>query len=464
MSEETVSGRSGGGSGEEEFSGGLKRTLGVPLLLAFVIGNIVGAGIYVAPGEVAGVVGGGIWLPFLIAFVVAIFTAFSYSELVSKYPGAGGAALFVNRAYKIPLFSFIVAFTVMCSGLSSASGISRTFGGEYLQTFIVLPELLVAVVFILILATINYFGITGSAQLNAVLTVLSLVGLVIILIVGVAAIFVGQADFSRPFTFEAPEGGALGFALLGGAVLAFYALIGFEDSANVAEETRDASRVYPRALFGGLLAAGGLYIAVCFFVSLVVPTERLAGSSGPLLAVVEIGPIPIPPSLFAIAALVGITNTALINLIIASRVLYGMGREGVLPSIFSRCNENRGTPTFAIIFTTLIALALGMTGDFGDLAGTTVLLILAVFAVVNVSVLVLRRDGVDHSHFRTPAVFPILGAITCVVLLTQQEAGTWLRSGILIAIGLALYAVNVFLKKRAGEDENAPERETTGVG
>ncbi len=221
--------------------------------------------------------------------------------------------------------------------------------------------------------------------------------------------------------------------------------------------------MYPRALFGGLLAAGGLYIAVCFFVSLVVPTERLAGSSGPLLEVVELGPIPIPPNLFAIAALVGITNTALINLIIASRVLYGMGREGVLPSIFSRCNESRGTPTFAIIFTTLIALALGVTGDFGDLAATTVLLILAVFAVVNASVLVLRRDDVSHSHFRTPAIFPILGAITCLVLLTQQEAGTWLRAGILIAIGLALYALNVYLKKRAGEDEPS-RRETSGVG
>jgi amino acid transporter len=352
----------------------------------------------------------------------------------------------------------------MCSGLSSASGISRTFGGEYLQTFIVLPELVVAIVFILILAAINYFGITGSAQLNAVLTVLSLIGLLVIVVVGVAAAFAGQTDFSRPLSFEIPEGEALGFALLGGAVLAFYALIGFEDSANVAEETRDVSRVYPRALFGGLLAAGGLYIVVCFFASAVVPTERLAGSSGPLLEVVEIGPLPIPLSLFAVAALVGITNTALINLIIASRVLYGMGREGVLPSIFSRCDENRGTPTFAIIFTTLIALGLALTGGFTALAATTVLLILAVFAVVNVSVLVLRRDDVRHTHFRVPAVFPILGAITCVVLLTQQEAGTWLRAGILIAIGLVLYALNIYLKKRAGEDEPSRPRETSGVG
>lgn len=443
----------GTGSGDEErSSGGLKKVIGAPLLLAFVVGNIVGAGIYVAPGEVAGEIGGGIWLAFLVAFFVAILTAFSYSELVSKYPSAGGAALFVNRAYGIPVFSFFVAFAVMASGLSSASGISRTFGGQYLQTFITLPEILVAIVFILVLALINYVGIQLSAQLNAVLTILSLIGLVTVVIVGVAAVFAGQADFSRPFTFEAPSpsGGGLGFALLGAAVLSFYALIGFEDSANIAEEARDANLIYPKALFGGLLAAGGLYIVVCFVASLVVPTETLAGSSGPLLEVINVGPIPIPPSLFAIAALVGITNTALINLIIASRVVYGMGREGVLPAFFGR-SSSRGTPTAAILFTTVLALGLSLTGTFAALASTTVLLILIVFAIVNVSVLVLRRDPVSHPHFTTPFVIPILGAITCVVLVTQQEAGTWLRAAVVILIGFALYGLNIYLKRRSGE-------------
>ncbi len=446
---------SGGNTPEEEFSGGgLKRVVGTPLLLAFVVGNIVGAGIYVAPGEVAAGIGGAFWLAFVVAFVVAIFTAFSYAELVSKYPGAGGAALFVNRAYGVPLLSFLVAFAVMASGLSSASGISRAFGGDYLRTFVTLPELLVAVVFILVLTLINYFGIRGSAGLNAVLTVLSLVGLLLVLLVGVAAVFVGQADFGRPFSFQLPEGQGFGFALLGAAVISFYALIGFEDSANIAEEARDASRIYPRALFGGLLVAGVIYIAVCFVASMVVPTEAFAGSSGPLLEVVEAGPIPIPPSLFSVAALVGITNTALINLIIASRVIYGMGREGVLPSVFGRVNANRGTPVVAIIFTTLIALALALTAGedgFSALANTTVLLILAVFAIVNASVLVLRRDRVRHQHYRAPAIIPILGSITCLVLLTQQDPQTWLRAGILILIGLILYVINILYRRRAGE-------------
>lgn len=446
------------GSSQEEFSGGLRRVISTPLLLAFVVGNIVGAGIYVAPGTVAQSVGGAIWLPFVVAFFVAILTAFSYAELVSKYPGAGGAALFVNRAYRIPLFSFLVAFAVMASGLSSSSAISRAFGGDYLETFIDLPEIVVAIVFLLILTFVNYLGISGSASINAVLTVLSVIGLLVVVVVGIAAIFVGEVDFGRPFSFDAPGGEAAGgLAIVGGAVAAFYALIGFEDSANIAEETRNPSQVYPRALFGGLLTAGALYLLVTLVAGLVVPAETLAGSSGPLLEVVEAGPLPIPPNLFAIAALVGITNTALINLIIASRVIYGMGREGVLPSVFGRVSPRRQTPVVAIVFTALIALALSLTGGFSALASTTVLLILAVFAVVNVSVLVLRRTPVRHQHFRAPFVIPILGAITCLGLLTQQDAETWLRAGILIAIGLVLYALNILFRRRVGEGATRPQ-------
>nr|WP_297460267.1 APC family permease [uncultured Halomonas sp.] len=437
----------------DESSGKLSRSVSTPLLLAFVTGNIVGAGIYVAPGEVAAQVGGGIWLPFLIAFVVALLTAFSYAELVSKYPRAGGAALFVHRGYRKPIFSFLVAFAVMCSALASASGIARAFGGDYLETFIDLPEIAVAVVFILILALINYLGILGSARLNMVLTIISIIGLLVVVVVGIAAIAQGQADFSRLLSFEEPEGGTQvgGLVILGAATVAFYALIGFEDSANMAEEAKDVSRAYPRALFGGLLLAGGLYMAVCLVAAIVVPAGTLAGSSGPLLEVVNAGPIPIPASLFSIAALVGITNTALINLIIASRVLYGMGCEGILPSVFGKVDPRRRTPIVAIVFTTALALILALTGDFGDLSKTTVLLLLATFAVVNVTTLILRRDQVSHRHFTAPFVMPVLGVITCLILLTQQQPGTWLRSLILIAIGLALYLGNIAFKKRAGE-------------
>ena len=467
MSEANSGAGSGaGGAPEGEFSGRLRRVVSTPLLLAFVVGNIVGGGIYAAPGEVAGVVGGGIWLPFLIAFIVAILTAFSYAELVSKYPGAGGAALFVNRAYGIPLLSFVIAFAVMCSGLSSATGLSVAFGGDYLSAltggaFDGIGNIFIAVVFLLILAVINYLGIRGSATINAGLTIISVAGLVVIVIIGLLAILTGQVNFAGPFTFEASGGEGMGFALFGGAVLAFYAFIGFEDSANIAEETQDPSRVYPKALFGGLLSAAGLYLLVVIIVALVVPIGVLAGSGGPLLEVVELGPIPIPPGLFSIAALVGITKTALINLISASRVIYGMGREGILQSAFARVDPTRRTPIVAIIFTTALALALLVaSGDFVDLAGTTTLLLLAVFALVNATVLVLRRDRVRHSHFRAPSAIPILGSIAALVLLSQQDAGDWIRATVLIAIGLVLYALNIFLKKRGGESvrPQRPER------
>ena len=455
----------GGATQEGEFSGRLRRVVSTPLLLAFVVGNIVGGGIYAAPGEVAGIVGGGIWLPFLIAFIVAILTAFSYAELVSKYPGAGGAALFVNRAYGIPLLSFIIAFAVMSSGLSSATGLSVAFGGDYLSaltggTFDGVGNIFIAVVFLLILAVINYLGIRGSATINAVLTVISVAGLVIIVLIGFLAIVTGQVNFGGPFTFEASGSEGMGFALFSGAVLAFYAFIGFEDSANIAEETRNPSQVYPKALFGGLLSAAGLYLLVVFITALVVPLGVLAGSSAALLEVVEAGPIPIPPGLFSIAALVGITNTALINLIIASRVIYGMGREGVLQSAFGRVDSNRGTPVVAIAFTTAIALVLLLaSGDFVDLAGTTTLLLLAVFAIVNITVLVLRRNRVRHSHFRAPSAIPVLGSIAALILLSQQDGGDWIRAMVLLAIGLVLYALNLVLKRNSGEGDPRSARQ-----
>lgn len=462
---EAGSGARGGATQEGEFSGRLRRVVSTPLLLAFVVGNIVGGGIYAAPGEVAGIVGGGIWLPFLIAFIVAILTAFSYAELVSKYPGAGGAALFVNRAYGIPLLSFIIAFAVMSSGLSSATGLSVAFGGDYLSaltggTFEGVGNIFIAVVFLLILAVINYLGIRGSATINAVLTIISVAGLVIIVLIGLLAIVTGQVNFGGPFTFEASGSEGMGFALFSGAVLAFYAFIGFEDSANIAEETRNPSQVYPKALFGGLLSAAGLYLLVVFITALVVPLGVLAGSDAALLEVVEAGPLPIPPGLFSIAALVGITNTALINLIIASRVIYGMGREGVLQSAFGRVDSNRGTPVVAIAFTTAIALVLLLaSGDFVDLAGTTTLLLLAVFAIVNITVLVLRRNRVRHSHFRAPSAIPVLGSIAALILLSQQDGGDWIRAIVLLAIGLGLYALNLVLKRNSGEGDPRSARE-----
>jgi basic amino acid/polyamine antiporter, APA family len=429
----------------------LERGISPTLLLLFVVGDMVGGGIYALVGKVAAVTGGAVWSAFLLALVLALFTAFAYAELVTKYPRAGGAAFYVHRAFRSPFFSFIVAFAVVISGITSASALAIAFGGDYLAAFVDLPTIPVAIVFILVVAGINHRGITESVTINAVFTLIELTGLLLIVAIGVAAVGGGTGDPSRALQFKA--GVEVPLAILAGAGLSFYALIGFEDSVNVAEETRNPGRSFPRALFGGIAIAGVIYLLVTVVASTVVPTTQLVESSGPLLEVVREGPLDVPPRLFALIALFALSNGALINAIMASRLVYGMSREGVMPAIFARVHPLRRTPTAAIVFTTLVAVCLIATGDVADLAGTTVLLLLTTFIVVNVSVLVLRRDPVEPEHFRTPVVFPILGTLVCAGLLTQQAAEVWGRAGALLVLGALLYGVNVLVKRRLDERE-----------
>ena len=435
----------------ESGDGGLKRVIGRRMLLIFIIGDILGTGIYALVGEVAAEVGGAIWTSFAVAFALAFITAFAYAELVTKYPHAAGSALYAHKAFKRTFFTFMVAFAVMASGIASASAAARAFGGDYLTTFVELPVVLVALLFVAMLAAINFRGISESVKVNLGLTLIELGGLLLIVLIGAVVLVTGDGDPGRALEFK--EGSSVPFAIMGGAALAFYALIGFEDSVNVAEETRDPQRAFPRALFGGLVITALVYFAVTFTASLVVPTERLADSSGPLLEVVRAGPLSIPPRAFALIALVAITNTALINMIMASRLTYGMGRQGVVPKLFARVHEGRRTPWVGILFTTLIAFALVTTGEVEALADTTVVLLLAVFVVVNISVLVLRRDRVDHDHFRAPTFLPVLGAVVCVVLMTQQEGAIFLRAGILLLVGAALYGINYLVAGRSPELE-----------
>ena len=426
-----------------EREGPLRRVIGPKLLLLFIIGDILGAGVYALTGEVAGEVGGALWLPFLIAFVVAALTACSYVELVGKYPQAAGAALYTNRAFGVPFVTFVVAFAVMASGITSASTSARAFGGDYLSEFVTLPVVLVAVLFLLILAAVNFRGVSESVKANVVLTLVELSGLLVIIGIGVYAVLSGDGEPSRLTEIESGDG--VVFALLGGASLAFFALVGFEDSVNMAEEVHEPSRTFPKALLGGLAITGTIYVLVALASSLLVDAKTLEKSSGPLLEVVKAGGVDFPPKLFALIALFALTNTALINMLMASRLVYGMSRERIVPGVFGRVHEGRRTPWVAIIFTTVLGFALVTTAKVEDLGDTTALLLLCVFAVVNVAVLVLRRDPVDHDHFRVPTVVPVLGAITCVVLaspLTGREGKVYLIAAVLMALGVVLWFVN----------------------
>ncbi|MEU1120244.1 MULTISPECIES: APC family permease [unclassified Streptomyces] len=437
----------------------LHRAIGPKLLILFVIGDILGTGIYATTGKVAGKVGGALWVPFAIGFVVAVLTAASYVELVGKYPKAAGAALYTQKAFRTPFLTFIIAFMVMCSGLSSASAAARAFSGDYLGelTGDALPPTLVAITFILLLAALNLRGVSESVKANVVLTLVELTGLVIILAIGAYAVLTGDGEPSRLTEFETGDG--TGFALmtgvLGATALGFFAFVGFEDSVNMAEETKDPVRTFPRAIFIGVAVTGTIYVLVALVSSLLVDSKTLEGSSGPLLEVVKAGGVDFPHKLFALIALFAVTNSALINIMMASRLCYGMANERILPRAMGRVLPRRRTPIVGIVFVSLLAIGLVSTGEIEGLGDTTAFLLLCVFAVVNVAVLVLRRDPVEHRHFRAPTVVPVLGAITALILaspLADRPAEVYVRAGVLVAIGVGLWVVNQVVLRAKGEE------------
>ena len=435
--------------------GELRRAIGPKLLLLFIVGDILGGGIYALVGEVGGETGGAIWIAFTLALVMAAFTAGSYAELVSKYPRAGGAGLYVHKAFGNPFFSFMIAFAVAMSGITSAATLSRAFGGDYLNVFVDIDVVLAALALLTLIALVNFRGIAESVKLNVGFTIVEVGGLLLIILIAVVAVIQGDADTSRPF--EIKEGSSLIGVALAGAALAFYALIGFEDSVNISEEVKNPTRVYPKVIFGGLLIAGTIYLLVTIGASAVVPTSDLSSSSGPLLEVVKQGPLGIDTKVFSAIGLLALSNGALINMIMASRLMYGMSREGVLPKPFATVHPGRRTPWVAIIFTTLVAAGLIIEANLEALARTTVALLLIVFTVVNATVLWLRRDPVDHDHFQIPSVIPVLGVGVSIALMTQVRGEDWGRAGILLGIGVVLFAINwAAVRKFGAGDTKAP--------
>ncbi|MEU3741879.1 APC family permease [Streptomyces sp. NPDC032198] len=424
----------------------LKKALTTPLLYFFILGDVLGAGVYVLVGQVAADTGGAVWVPLVMALCLALLTAASYAELATKYPRAGGASHYATLAYG-PFAGFLAGFCMLAAGVVSVGALARGFGGDYLAEFVSLPVVLVAVVFLSALALLNARGISESTRANVVATVIEVSGLLLVIGLGVWIVLRGDGDVGRLTDLGTPEHGPAA-AVLSGAVLAYYSFVGFETSVNVAEETRDPRRSYPRALFGALITAGAVYALVGAAAAAAVPTKTLADSSGPLLEVVRVAG-GVPTELFSAIALVAVANGALLTGIMSSRLAYGMAWDRLLPGFLTKVLPGRRTPWAAIAVTTALSLLLALTGDVSTLASTLVLLLLVVFFLVNTAALVLRRDGTTRDHFRAPTVVPVLGAMSCVVLATQVEREVWLRGGVVLAVGAALGAVTALRRRRA---------------
>ncbi|MFD4035263.1 APC family permease [Streptomyces sp. NPDC058637] len=424
----------------------LKRSLTTPLLYFFILGDVLGAGVYVLVGQVAAESGGAVWAPLLAALCLSLLTAASYAELVTKYPRAGGASHYATLAYG-PFVGFFAGFCMLAAGVVSVAALARGFGGDYLSEFVSPPVALVTIVFLVALALLNARGISESTRANVVATVIEVGGLLLVIGLGAWMVLRGDGDVGRLTELGTAGEGPVA-ALLGGAVLAYYSFVGFETSVNVAEETRDPRRSYPRALFAALVTAGAVYALVGAAAAAAVPTGKLAGSSGPLLEVVRAAG-GVPTELFSAVALVAVANGALLTGIMSSRLAYGMARDGLLPRFLTKVLPGRRTPWAAIAVTTGLALLLALTGDVSTLASTLVLLLLVVFFLVNTALLVLRRDAAPREHFRAPTAVPVLGAVSCVALATRIEHEVWLRGLLVLAVGAVLGAVAAARSRRS---------------
>ncbi len=441
----------------------LKRVMGPKLLLLFIVGDILGTGVYALTGSVAAEVGGASWAPFLVAFIVATITALSYLELVTRYPQAAGAALYTHKAFGIHFVTFLVAFAVMSSGITSASTASNAFAGFVNDGFGfdfalgTMPILLIALGFMTLVAAVNFRGVGESVKANVVLTMVELSGLLLVIFIGLYAVTQGNADFSRVVVFDSPSDKSVFFAVSAATTLAFFAMVGFEDSVNMAEECENPIRDFPKMMLTGLGITGVIYLLVSITAVALVPVGNLSDpEQGQALTQVVAAGAPNFPfdQLFPFIGMFAVANSALINMLMASRLLYGMANQDVLPRSFGRVHAERRTPWVSIIFTTALSFGLiiyvvnGNVDSVTLLGGTTSLLLLCVFTVVNISLIVIRRrsHNIEHDFFKAPMATPWIGAVACAFL-----AGPWARSdeqlpqykiaGGMLAIGIVLWAL-----------------------
>jgi APA family basic amino acid/polyamine antiporter len=456
----------------------LKRVMGPGLLLLFIVGDILGAGIYAVTGEMALEVGGIVWVPFLVAFGVATLTALSYLELVTNHPQAAGAALYTHKAFGIHFVTFLVAFGVICSGITSASTSSNLLATNLLAGLDGIgvdvpggntPILVVALLFMLLLAVINLRGVGESVKFNVVLTLVEISALVIVIGVGFYVMAQGDADLGRIVVFNSGSERGMFLAVTVATAIAFFAMVGFEDSVNMVEETKDPLKVFPRIMLTALGIAVICYILVAVSVIAVIPEGRIESvvndEGKVLLEVVKTGAPDFPiDKVFPFLTVFAVANTALINMLMASRLLYGMAKQRVLPAALGKVLPRRRTPWAGIAFSTLLSLGvivvvtlMAENEVIGSLAGTTGLLLLCVFSVVNIACMVLRREPGAEGAFRAPPLVPALGAIACLFLVGPwaRDRDDWIQyqiAGGLLALGVVLWLLTWAINRATGQD------------
>lgn len=429
----------------------LARTMGLGALVIYGVGDMLGAGIYGLVGKAAHNFGNMVWLSFVVSMFAAAFTGLSYASLGSRYPRAAGAAYIVGRAFKVRILAYVVGLVVLASGLTSLAAAARV-SADYFRHFVPgAPAWVISIGFVLLLALITFRGMRESTWMNTLCTTIEVGGLVFIIAVGLR--FWGSVDYLDAKSIANPTGTLSPGFVLGGAVLTFYAFVGFEDMLNVSEEVKDVRRNFPIGLLTALAITTLVYVAISITAISVVPSAELATSEGPLVAVSRRAAPWLPTEVYSGIAIFAVSNTALLNLVMGSRLVYGMARQGLLPAALGKVHVSRKTPHVAIVLITAIVLALVAAGDISSLARATSLLILAVFVVVNASLIVLkRRKTEEKGTLEIPTIIPILGILVCGALVAGTGSAERIIAGVLVAVAIATYFV---VRPRGAAEEMA---------
>ena len=423
----------------------LKQHMGLFQLTMYGIGLILGAGIYVLIGQAAGLAGGAVWISFVLAAIVAVIAGLSYAELTSIFPKAAAEYTFIKNSFKSNFLGFIIGWLTAITSIITAAVVALGFGG-YLAEFIDLPIVVSAILLLGVLSIINFLGIRESSWTNIVMTLVEAAGLIIIIYIGFTYATPEHVNY-----FESPTG-------LSGIVIAFvlifFAFVGFEDMANVAEEVKKPSRTIPKAILLTISITGVIYVLVSLAAVRVLSWQDLSASVAPLAAVAERALGTEGHALLSSIALFATTNTVLIILIAGSRILYGMASDRSLPSLLGKIHLKTKTPWIAVIGIMLASMAFAFVGDIVLVANISVFAIVITFAMVNLAVIVLRyTEPAIARPFRVPLnirnfpILPLFGLGFSVYMGFQFELPVLAAGGVIIGAGILFYTIYTRQKK-----------------
>lgn len=396
----------------------LRRAVNLPTFVLYGVGNIIGAGIYVLVGKVAGEAGLLAPFAFLTAAFVAVFTGLSYGELSARFPVSAGEAVYVQRAFNRRSLSTAIGLLIATAGLVSAATMARGFVG-YFAIFFDAPAWLIVLPFIALLTAIASRGIAESAGLAALLTLIEAGGL--LWIIGVAAPNLpALVSLSTPQIV--PTDAVAWQGVMGGAFLAFFAYIGFEDMVNIAEEVEQPERNLPRGIVFAFLISTLLYLLVALASIATLAPAELAASDAPLADVYARATNGGSPAVISVIGMIAVTNGALIQIIMAARIFFGMSVNGWLPALFGKVSEKTRTPTTATAFAGAAVLVLSLGVPLISLAKSTSFMVLIVFTLINLSLIRIRQKEKTKPAgvARLPLWVPAVGALASALIILSS--------------------------------------------